>query len=211
MLAVEKVGGGWSYSGTRGASGRNTTKQEHGGWLHTALSGCALALEHWSSWVNGAKIQPHSTHPSVHLLWASRQEDHHFLVCTEASVCAGTGPTAYSKSSCQLGIGGETRCMLRDGCMHLQGSQQVTYASWTPPFWLAKGEGRGLACLPGFLHHGTLNLCLQLLLNSLVYCKTTCKETKFIFLSVNTDILCLAVSVFIPRVLSSRQLPQCSL
>lgn len=41
-------------------------------------------------------------------------------------------------------------------------------------------------CLPGFFHNRALNLCHQQL-NSLVYCRMTCKETKFIFLSVNSD------------------------
>lgn len=86
------------------------------------------------------------------------------------------------KNSSQLGIGGEK--MIRDGWVCLQGSQPVT--SWTPPSWFAKEKGRGHACLLGFFLNRALNLCHQLL-NSLVYCRTTCKETKFIFLSVNSD------------------------
>lgn len=79
--------------------------------------------------------------------------------------------------------------MLRDVRVCLQGSQQVPSTSWTPPSWSAKGESRGHACLPGFPHNRALNLRRRLLQNLLVYCKTTCKETKFIFLSVNTDTL----------------------
>lgn len=97
-------------------------------------------------------------------------------------MCVGIGTAASSKNSCQLGTGGET--MLRDGWVYLQDSQQVT--SWTSPSWIAKGESRGHACLSGFFHNRALNLCHQQL-NSLVYCRMTCKETKFIFLSVNSD------------------------
>lgn len=75
--------------------------------------------------------------------------------------------------------------MLREGWARLQGSQQVT--SWTPPSWFAKGEGRGCPCLPGFFRNRALNLCCQaaeftgLLQNDLQ------GDTKFLFLSVNSD------------------------
>lgn len=97
-------------------------------------------------------------------------------------MCAGIRMAASSKNSCQLGTRGEK--MVRDVWVCLQGSQQVT--PWTPPSWSAKGEGRGYKCLPGFFRNRALNLCCQLL-NSLVYCRTTCKETEFIFFSVNSD------------------------